>query len=82
MVRFHTGIFTAPESGMYQFIFAIDTFGVNEAEARLVVNGVYIMDAIAEGRVSGHNDQGCNAANVRLRRGQNVWLEHYYNGGN
>ena len=82
MVRFHTGIFTAPESGMYQFIFAIDTYGAYETEARLVVDGVYIMDAIAEGRTSNHNDQGSNAANVRLRRGQNVWLEHYNNGGN
>ena len=71
-----------PESGLYQFIFAIDTYGSYKAEASLVVDSVRMMDAIAQGRAASHNDQGCNAINVRLRRGQNVWLEHDINGGN
>ena len=46
-----------------------------------MVDGVYMMEAVAEGRSSGHNDQGCNVINVRLKRGQNVWLEQNGNGG-
>ena len=46
-----------------------------------MVDGVYMMEAVAEGRAADHNDQGCNAIHVRLNRGQSVWLEHNGAGG-
>ena len=59
----------------------IDTYGSNEATVRLVVDGVSMMEAIAEGREADHNDQGCNTVNIRLRKSQNVWLDHNGIGG-
>ena len=43
----HSGIFTVPENGLYQFIFAIDTYGYHQTFARLVVDGVNMMEAVA-----------------------------------
>ena len=83
-----TGVFTCPTSGLYLFSFTVETFHTNSAYASLVANGNVIAHAIAEPFHSKQDAQGSNAAVLRLKRGNTVWIratkntEHVFGGKN
>ncbi|KAL3870738.1 hypothetical protein ACJMK2_038782 [Sinanodonta woodiana] len=74
----YTGIFTVPVDGTYLFTFSIVHIDLNQLVAKLVVDGVGMVDAIADPGSLGHEHQGTNAAILRLRKGQSVWIEMFH----
>ncbi|KAL3876073.1 hypothetical protein ACJMK2_033956 [Sinanodonta woodiana] len=69
----HTGIFTVPVDGTYLFTFSIVHFNMNQLVAKLVVDNVGMVDAVADS--DGREHQSSNTAILRLQNGQSVWLE-------
>ena len=74
-----TGVFTAPQYGVYLLMFTIDVYGQDaKTEVRLVKNNVNIVDAIAWSTGQNHDVMGGNSAIIRLSQGEMVWLENYH----
>ena len=74
-----TGAFTAPISGVYLLTFNINAWASNHPTwAKLVKNGINIVDAGAVPTGNGHDVMGGNTAIVRLNQGDAVWLETFY----
>ena len=72
----HTGMFQCPRSGVYLFIFYIQS-KTQEVEAKLVVDGNNKIDALTTGTGTGW-EMGGNAALLYVNAGQNVWVATYY----
>ena len=72
-----TGIFTAPYDGAYMLSFFIAEFQPGQIVTRLMLDGVNIVDSVAESIDSDHNDHGGNVVILKLNMGQQVWIETY-----
>jgi hypothetical protein len=72
-----TGVFTAPLSGTYLFIYNFGHHGTGETWLELVKNGDVQNGAAVEGHFGGQNLQGGNAAIVRVNQGDTVWVETF-----
>lgn len=71
----HTGIFTAPDSGVYFFTFSIHNYH-RETNVRLVLDGNNVVGAVIH-TTSGdiENNMASNSAIIQVNAGQSVWLE-------
>ena len=73
-----SGIFACPVNGVYLFFFEVGSGTQRQIAAKLVVNGVNNVDAIADAEYHEyHEAQGSNMAILRLRQGDHVWVENY-----
>ena len=70
----HTGLFTAPISGVYAFYLTVMSTGDAAVELRLVKEGTTLDFAHAN---SDRFDQGTLFVTTHLSAGQKVWVEHY-----
>lgn len=70
----HTGIFTCVEPGLYIFTFFVGERGAEEVRTQLIVNGINVLDAVAEAQGGTHDAQGGNTALLRLAASDNVWV--------
>ena len=70
----HTGLFTAPASGVYAFYLTMMSTGTDSAELRLVKEGTPLDYAHANSDLF---DQGTLLATTHLNAGQKVWVEHH-----
>ncbi|KAK7097062.1 hibernation-associated plasma protein HP-27-like [Littorina saxatilis] len=72
----HTGIFTAPVSGLYVFYLTIMSSNGHYIEVTLVKEGVSL-DTAHAGATDSHNfyDQGSLLVTVHLNKGEQVWNE-------
>ncbi|XP_052820133.1 protein HP-25 homolog 1-like [Mya arenaria] len=73
------GMFTCQIDGLYVFSFFVADFARQQVVARLSVNGVNQVDAIADTSNTHQymESQGGNLAVVRLTAGQAVWIASY-----
>lgn len=67
-----TGIFTAPKSGTYLFIFNVESGYSTKAHVHLMVRGYSKASAIAE---SGNAITGGNACIAFMTKGDRAWIE-------
>ena len=73
-----TGIFTCPVSGVYLFFFDVGSGSAHQIVARLVVNGLNKVGAIADSAFhTYHEAQSSNMAILKLSAGAHVWVENY-----
>ncbi|XP_053400811.1 uncharacterized protein LOC128557456 [Mercenaria mercenaria] len=71
----YTGTFTVPVSGVYMFSFHIDAF--RPVHVRMLIDGRNTIDGVSSpGQV--HEMMGGNIVIVRVRHGQVIALEEYY----
>ena len=74
----HTGIFTAPLTGVYLFTFSFDSHA-GKTELRLSIDDVNIVGSVVD-HVGTNNNLlvGGNSAIIHVTKGQAVWTETYY----
>ena len=74
-----SGIYTCPVNGVYLFFFAVSSTFQHQIVAKLVVNGVNQVDAIAdvENGPQYQEGHGSNMVILRLAAGTQVWVENY-----
>ncbi|KAH3810658.1 complement C1q tumor necrosis factor-related protein 3-like [Dreissena polymorpha] len=73
----HSHTFVCPVDGLYMFSFVVSHYGRGEVLGKLVIDGVNIVDAIANPVADDHDQQGVNMAVVQARRGQAVQVVNY-----
>ena len=76
----NTGVFTAPRSGVYQFIYflAYDETNQSQTWIRLIKNGAVLNAAVVDQINSAQDVQGGNAAIVQLNAHETVWIETWH----
>ncbi|KAH3808425.1 complement C1q tumor necrosis factor-related protein 3-like [Dreissena polymorpha] len=73
----HSHTFICPVDGLYMFSVVISHLTIGEVLGKLVIDGVNIVDAIADPVTNGHDQQGINMAVVQARKGQAVQVVNY-----
>lgn len=72
----HTGIFTAPTSGIYVFYLSMMSDNTKWVEVALFRDGSVLDQAHADGHpTQSFADQGSLLVTMHLNKGQEVWLE-------
>ncbi|XP_061177032.1 complement C1q-like protein 3 [Saccostrea echinata] len=73
-----TGKFTAPDDGIYSFMWTILTKGGNYFNTKIVLNGNFIGYNYADG-VSGSSNwaSGSSSAVIKMRKNDKVWISTY-----
>lgn len=75
----NTGVFTCPEAGVYMFTFVLgergDHDGTTGTWAELVVNSKFLVAASVDAFHSTQDLQGSNTAVIRLKLGDEVWVD-------
>lgn len=76
----HTGIFTAPQSGVYMFAYFFAHAGASTGQAwlRLMHDGKTINAAVSDISDRWQDTQGGNFAFIRLTSGNSVWIESWH----
>lgn len=70
----YTGVFTAPESGVYFFTFTIHN-QQHQTNARLVKDSQNIVGSVVDTKETTENNMSTNSAVITVEAGQAVWVE-------
>ncbi|XP_062599638.1 cerebellin-2-like [Saccostrea cucullata] len=76
-----TGIFTAPEEGVYTFSWTTMTKGNKYVVSEMVLDGKPIAYNYTDGRGGMAYTMSSNTANIKLRKGNKVWIRSHQNWG-
>ncbi|XP_061176943.1 complement C1q tumor necrosis factor-related protein 3-like [Saccostrea echinata] len=69
-----TGVFTAPEEGIYKFSWTILTWERKYFISEIVHNGKPVLFSYSDGRGRTGNVTSSNSANIKMNKGDKVWI--------
>ncbi|XP_061167442.1 heavy metal-binding protein HIP-like [Saccostrea echinata] len=76
-----TGVFTAPDEGVYKFSWTIMTKGGKYFISEIIHDGKKIARNYADGRGLTGYDMSTTNAIVKMKKGDKVWIRTYHNYG-
>ena len=71
------GVFVCPRTGVYLFIFNINSYAKGEIDAKLLIDGKNQLDAVASAGTGVYEMSG-NTAVLRVTVGQSVWVANHW----